>query len=78
MALQEETVATKLLIENQKASWYNSISEREEVLSAILACIVTSLILIVLIVTGNAGLVCSSYLITIYTFHYVISFYMIN
>ena len=57
---EEERAAKRLaLLEHEQRSWYESISEREEVLTAILVCLITSLILIVFIATGNSALVCS-------------------
>ena len=53
---EEERAVERLELEQR--SWYKSISEREEVLSAIVVCIITSLILIALVVTGNSALVC--------------------
>lgn len=83
IALQKEEEAAKKLTaavtKTEKASWYRSISDRDEVLSAILVCIVTSLILIVLIATGNSALVSSCCLITNFVqLLYIISFYMIT
>lgn len=61
---EEERAAMRLVELEEQRSWYESISEREEILSAILVCIITSLILVLLIVTGNSALVRSFYLIT--------------
>ena len=59
---EEEMAAKRLaLLEYEQRSWYESISEREEVLTAILVCLITSLILIVFIATGNSALVCPFY-----------------
>ena len=42
----------------KRSIWNKWISEREEVISAVLVCTVTSIILIVLVITGNSALVC--------------------
>ena len=57
VALREEEEVRKTVI-IEKSIWNKWISEREEVISAVLVCTVTSLVLMVLVVTGNSGLVC--------------------
>ena len=56
VALREEEEIRKTVI-IEKSIWNKWISEREEVISAVLVCTVTSLVLIVLVVTCNSGLV---------------------
>ena len=57
MAL-EETEAARKTVKIVQTIWNKWISEREEVIAAVLACTIVSLVLIVLVVTGNSGLVC--------------------
>ena len=57
VALEEKEVARKT-VKIEESIWNRWISDREEVISAVLVCTITSLVLIVLVVTGNSGLVC--------------------
>ena len=53
--------AERKTVKIEQTIWNKWISEREEVIAAVLVCTITSLVLIVLVVTGNSGLVCHIY-----------------
>ena len=69
-ASQESKEAAKKLVKTENPGWYKAISEREDVLSAILVCTIMSLVLLALIVTGKSTLVhASCILLQSFTLH---------